>query len=88
MLEIKLCGVCGKYQCAENHEPDWAHRTMEVNQATMQACSDCEEYAPFFSMTKTPAGNVICPKCAKRRQRLEASRAQLSMFGQAGLFES
>jgi len=54
---------------------------------SLRACSDCTEYTATERMTTTPAGNVICPRCAKRRERIEASRAQLSMFGQRSLLD-
>lgn len=85
MLEIKLCATCGGYRCAEHNA--------EVRQANFnrvilgqRACSDCIEYALVSEMVTTPAGNVICPRCAKRRDKLAASRAQLTMFGQNPLF--
>lgn len=53
-----------------------------------RVCSDCEEYAPIEKMTDTPAGNVICPKCAKRRATLAASRDQMTMFGQRSLLDA
>lgn len=51
-----------------------------------RACSDCLEYAPVSTMPTTPAGNVICPSCVKRRARLAADRAQLSLLDQQSLF--
>lgn len=51
----------------------------------MRSCSDCTDYAPVAQMIETPAGNAICPRCAKRRERLASERDQLSMFGQQSL---
>jgi len=87
MLEIKLCATCGGFRCAE-HQPEVRQANFNREILGQRACSDCCEYALVGEMTTTPAGNVICPRCAKRRERTEASRRQLAMFGQAGLFES
>lgn len=82
MMEIKLCGICARINCtAANHEPMQAQRRQN-----MRACSDCEEYADVACMTITPAGNAVCPRCSKRRSKLAASRAQMSMFGQERMF--
>jgi Zn finger protein HypA/HybF involved in hydrogenase expression len=51
-----------------------------------RSCSDCTDFAPVSTMITTPAGNVICPRCNRRRQKLAANRAQLALFGQRGLF--
>lgn len=51
-----------------------------------RSCSDCTEYHPQAEMLPTPAGNVICARCNKRRRNLQAERDQLSMFGQENLF--
>ena len=85
MFEIKLCSVCAGYQC-KDHGAAATGRTMEVNQATMRACSDCSEYAPFLKMTTTQAGNVICAVCVKRREVQAGKRAQLSLLDQQPLF--
>jgi hypothetical protein len=77
MLEIKLCATCARYQCTEH-----------AGQVTLdqRACSDCEEWTALATMTRTPAGNVICPRCVKRRRNLAAQRAQLSLLDQQPLF--
>ena len=52
---------------------------------TERVCSDCELWTPITVMVETPAGNSVCPRCAKRRERLASERDQLSMFGQQSL---
>ena len=51
-----------------------------------RSCADCTDFAPVSQMITTPAGNVICRKCDKRRRQLAVERNQLQMFGQENLF--
>ena len=68
-------------QLFETARPTAAREALEL-----RSCSDCTDYKPVSTMTATPAGNVICPRCAKRRANLVAERDQLSMWGQNALF--
>ena len=85
MFEIKLCGVCAGYRCA-GHDPEVRQANFNREILNQRACSDCCEYAPTDSMTTTPAGNVICAACVKRREAQAGKRAQLSLLGQQSLF--
>lgn len=67
---------------SHRHETD----SISCPQAVERACSDCSEYAVVGEMLETPAGNMVCGRCARRRERMAGERAQLTMFGQDSMF--